>query len=166
MEAEHVPDGPEYDAAVEVDDDAMDAIVGVRHVDVIAPEDQPLEKVFGRELSDLILEAHAAKGVRLHLGSKVARIEDKQVLLQGGERADADIVVVGNGVEPRLQLAEAAGLALDRDVLVNSRLQSRDRNIFAAGALPAGPIPIQAKAFVWNIGSSPSARARSRPRIC
>jgi hypothetical protein len=33
MEAEHVPDGPEYDAAVEADDDARDAIVGARYAD-------------------------------------------------------------------------------------------------------------------------------------
>src|ERR1700733_1492721 len=110
-------------------------------VDVIAPEEHPLEKVFGRELSDLVLEAHARKGVRLHLGSRVARIGDKQVLLQGGERIDADIVVVGIGVEPRLQLAEAAGLALDRGVLVNSRLQTSDPDIFAAGDIARWPDP-------------------------
>jgi NADPH-dependent 2,4-dienoyl-CoA reductase/sulfur reductase-like enzyme len=67
-------------------------------VDVISPEEHPLEKVFGRELSDLILETHARKGVRLHLGSPVARIEDKQVLLQGGERIDADIVVLASAL--------------------------------------------------------------------
>jgi apoptosis-inducing factor 3 len=110
-------------------------------VDVIAPEEHPLEKVFGRELSDLILETHARKGVRLHLGSPVARIEDKQVLLQGGERIDADIVIVGIGVEPRLQLAKAAGLTLDRGVVVNSRLQTSDPNIFAAGDIARWPDP-------------------------
>jgi NADPH-dependent 2,4-dienoyl-CoA reductase/sulfur reductase-like enzyme len=110
-------------------------------VDVIAAEEHPLEKVFGRELSDLVLGAHARKGARLHLGAKVARIEDKQVLLQGGEQIDADIVVVGIGVEPRLQLAEAAGLALDRGVLVNSRLQTSDPNIFAAGDIARWPDP-------------------------
>ena len=77
----------------------------------------------------------------VHLGSRVARIEDKQVLLQGGERIDADIVVVGIGVEPRLQFAEAAGLNLDRGVLVNSGLQSSDPNIFAAGDIARWPDP-------------------------
>jgi NADPH-dependent 2,4-dienoyl-CoA reductase/sulfur reductase-like enzyme/nitrite reductase/ring-hydroxylating ferredoxin subunit len=110
-------------------------------VDVIAPEEYPLEKVFGRELSALVLEAHVREGVRLHLGSRVARIEGKQVLLQGGERIDADIVVVGIGVEPRLQLAAAAGLALDRGVLVNSRLQTSDPHIFAAGDIARWPDP-------------------------
>ena len=110
-------------------------------VDVIAPDDHPLEKVFGRQLSELVLEAHVRKGVRLSLGSNVARIEDKQVLLQGGKRIDADIVLVGIGVEPRLELAEAAKLVLDRGVLVNSRLQTSDPNIFAAGDIARWPDP-------------------------
>lgn len=109
-------------------------------VDVIAQEKHPLEKVFGRELSDLILAAHAAKGVRLHLGAKVDRIEGKQALLQG-DYIDADIVVVGIGVEPRLQLAKAAGLSLDRGILVNSRLQTSDPDIFAAGDVARWPDP-------------------------
>jgi apoptosis-inducing factor 3 len=110
-------------------------------VDVISPEEHPLEKVFGRELSDLVLEAHSQKGVRLHLGSKVARIENKQIILQGGERIEVEIVVVGIGVDPRLQLAETAGLSLDRGVLVNSRLQTSDPNIFAAGDIARWPDP-------------------------
>jgi NADPH-dependent 2,4-dienoyl-CoA reductase/sulfur reductase-like enzyme len=110
-------------------------------VDVIAPEEHPLEKVFGRQLSDLILEAHVRGGARLRLGSKVARFEDKEVLLQGGKRIDADVVVVGIGVEPRLELAEAAGLVPDRGVLVNSRLQTSDPNIFAAGDIARWPDP-------------------------
>ena len=114
-------------------------------VDVIAPEEHPLEKVFGRELSDLVLEAHAQKGVRLHLGAKVAQIEDKQFVLHGGARIEADIVVVGIGVEPRLQLAEGAGLAPDRGVLVNSRLETSDRDIFAAGDIARWPDPYTGK---------------------
>jgi apoptosis-inducing factor 3 len=110
-------------------------------VEVIAPEEHPLEKVFGRELSDLILKAHVEKGVRLHLGAKIARIEGKQICLQGGERVEADIVVVGIGVEPRLQLAEAAGLALNRGLLVDSRLKTSDPDIFAAGDIARWPDP-------------------------
>ena len=87
------------------------------------------------------MEAHTRHGVRLHLGSRVARTEGKQVLLQGGGQVDADIVVVGIGVEPRLQLAEATRLALDRGVLVNSRLQTSDPNIFAAGDIARWPYP-------------------------
>ena len=79
--------------------------------------------------------------MRLHLGAKVARIEGKQALLQGDDHIDADIVVVGVGVEPRLQLAKAAGLSLDRGILVNSRLQTSDPDIFAAGDVARWPDP-------------------------
>jgi NADPH-dependent 2,4-dienoyl-CoA reductase/sulfur reductase-like enzyme/nitrite reductase/ring-hydroxylating ferredoxin subunit len=120
---------------------AASLIGRVLSADVIAPEEHPLEKVFGRELSDLVLEAHARKGVRLHLDARIGRIGDKQVVLQGGERIEADILVVGIGVEPRLQLAEGAGLALDRGVLVNSRLQTSDPDIFAAGDIARWPDP-------------------------
>jgi NADPH-dependent 2,4-dienoyl-CoA reductase/sulfur reductase-like enzyme/nitrite reductase/ring-hydroxylating ferredoxin subunit len=124
---------------------AMEAAASLKgrglSVDVISPDEHPLENVFGRELSDLVSEAHVQKGVRLHLGSKVDWIEDKQVVLQGGERIDADVVVVGIGVQPRLQLAEAAGLVLDHGVLVNSRLQTSDPNIFAAGDIARWPDP-------------------------
>jgi NADPH-dependent 2,4-dienoyl-CoA reductase/sulfur reductase-like enzyme/nitrite reductase/ring-hydroxylating ferredoxin subunit len=110
-------------------------------VDVVAPENHPLEKVFGRELSDLILDTHIQKGVRLHLGSRVARVEAKQILLQGGQRIDADIVIVGIGVEPRLELVKNAGLTLDRGVVVNSRLETSDPHIFAAGDIARWPDP-------------------------
>jgi apoptosis-inducing factor 3 len=123
-------------------------------VDVIAPEEHPLEKVFGRELSDLVLEAHSRRGVRLHRSAKVARIENKQIVLHGGERIDADVVVVGIGVEPRLGLAEAAELALDRGVLVSSGLQTSDPDIFAAGDIARWPGLRTGENLRSNIGGS------------
>ena len=124
---------------------AMEAAASLRargiSVEVIAPETRPLEKVFGRQLSDLVLEAHTRKGVRLHLGSKVAALESNRVLLEGGQQIDADIVIVGIGVEPRVQLAQSAGLTLDRGIPVNSRLQTNDPNIFAAGDIVRWPDP-------------------------
>ena len=52
-------------------------------VDVIAPEEHPLEKVFGRELSDLVLAAHAAKGVRLHLGRRSPGLKKSRFSCKG-----------------------------------------------------------------------------------
>ncbi len=79
--------------------------------------------------------------MRLHLGAKVARIEGSRVVLGEGEPIEADIVVVGAGVAPRIELAEAAGLKLDRGVLVDTRLRTSDPHIFAAGDIARWPDP-------------------------
>jgi apoptosis-inducing factor 3 len=110
-------------------------------VEVIAPEQRPMEKIFGSALSDLILDAHRQKGVGLHLGSKVARIEDDRLVLQDGDRVRADLVVLGVGVEPQLELAQHAGLKLDRGVAVDSRLETSAKDIFAAGDIARWPDP-------------------------
>ena len=124
---------------------AMEAAASLRgrglSVDVVAPEAHPLEKVFGRALSDLVVDAHRRKGVRLHLGAKVVRIEGSRVVLGQGEPIEADMVVVGAGVAPRIELAEAAGLKLDRGVLVDTRLRTSDPHIFAAGDIARWPDP-------------------------
>jgi apoptosis-inducing factor 3 len=98
------------------------------------------------------------------LGSRVARIEDKQVLLQGGEQIDADIVVVGIGVEPRLGSARRLGWLWIAASWSIRACRPAIPTFSPQATLPAGPIPILAKEFVWNIGSSLSARARSRPQ--
>ena len=124
---------------------AMEAAASLRgrglSVDVVAAEFHPFEKTLGRELSDLVVDAHVRNGVRLHLGVKVGRIEGRQVVLEQGDPIDADVVVVGLGVEPCVQLAETAGLTLDRGVLVNAGLQTSDPHIFAAGDIARWPDP-------------------------
>jgi NADPH-dependent 2,4-dienoyl-CoA reductase/sulfur reductase-like enzyme/nitrite reductase/ring-hydroxylating ferredoxin subunit len=124
---------------------AMEAAASLRgrglSVDVVAPEAHPLERIFGRQLSDLVVQAHAEKGVRLHFGAKVQSVEGDRVLLDGGGEIEADLVIVGIGVEPRIALAEAAGLTLDRGVAVNSRLETSQPDIFAAGDIARWPDP-------------------------
>ena len=149
---------------------ALEAAASLRgrglSVDLVAPEAHPLEKIFGRQLSDLVVQAHADKGVRLHLGSKVASVEGDRVRLEGGQEIAADLVIVGIGVEPRIALAEAAGLKLDRGVAVNSRLETSHSDIFAAGDIARWPDPHTGDTIRVDIGRSPSARARLRPRTC
>jgi NADPH-dependent 2,4-dienoyl-CoA reductase/sulfur reductase-like enzyme/nitrite reductase/ring-hydroxylating ferredoxin subunit len=110
-------------------------------VHLVAPEALPLERVLGRELGAFIQSLHEAKGVVFHLGKKPARIEPAAVVLEDGTRLSADLVVIGVGVRPRLELAESAGLVLDRGAAVNEFLESSVPGIYAAGDLARWPDP-------------------------
>ena len=108
-------------------------------VQVVAPETQPLEKVLGSELGDLVRAEHEAHGVVFHLGRKPSVIEDARVVLDDGTRLDADLVVMGVGVRPRTDLAEEAGLNVDRGVVVDAFMESSAPGIFAAGDIARFP---------------------------
>ena len=110
-------------------------------VDVVAPEARPMERILGAQIGSFVLNLHEQHGVRFHLQQTVKAIEGKRVILASGEELDADVVVMGVGVRPRVDLAEAAGLKLDRGVLVDSYLQTSAPEVFAAGDIARWPDP-------------------------
>ena len=108
-------------------------------VAVVGKDPQPLEKILGRELGNLIRETHEAHDVRFYLGRTPVAIDERHVELDDGTSLEGDLVVVGIGVRPNTGLAEKAGIATDRGVLVNEYLETSVPEIFAAGDIALWP---------------------------
>jgi 3-phenylpropionate/trans-cinnamate dioxygenase ferredoxin reductase component len=106
-------------------------------VTVIEAASVPLERVLGAELGAFYRDVHTGNGVQMLLRTGVEAFEGEtavqRVRTSDGRELDCDLVVVGVGVQPRIQLAAQAGLAVDNGILVDERLQTSARGVFAAG---------------------------------
>jgi apoptosis-inducing factor 3 len=117
------------------------------NVDLITPEQHPMNKVFGSALSDLVIDVHRKNGVSLHVGREVARIDARTITLDDGAVLEADFVVLGVGVRPRIELAETARLRLDDGIVVDAQLRTSVEDIFAAGDIARWPDPHSGEAI-------------------
>jgi apoptosis-inducing factor 3 len=108
-------------------------------VHVVAPEEHPMAKILGPDLSRLVRAIHEQHGVVPHLGETARGLEGKRMTLSGGTVLEADLIVAGLGVRPRLSLAEEAGLRIDHGIMVDAFLETSAPGIFAAGDIARWP---------------------------
>ena len=110
---------------------------------------RPLERAMTPEVADSVVAAHRARGVRLLLQRKVKALHGRSgaldsvgmVEIEGGERIECDLVVVGIGAIPNAELAVAAGLRTERGVITDRLGRTSAPHVLAAGDCAAFPNP-------------------------
>lgn len=114
-------------------------------VTVLETAERVLQRVTAPEVSAFYERVHREEGVELRTAVSIAAIEGddrvRGVRLNDGELIDADLVIVGIGVVPNSELAEAAGLLVDNGIVIDSTCVTTDPNIVAAGDCASHFIP-------------------------
>jgi len=126
---------------------AAAARTGGADVTVVEMAELPLLRVLGREVAQVFADLHRDQGVDLRLGVQVDDIVGSDgraagVQLTDGSQISADAVVVGVGVMPNTELAEAAGLEISNGVTTDASLRTSDPDIYAAGDVACAYHPL------------------------
>ena len=115
-------------------------------VTVIEPAAVPLERVLGPEVGRVYLDLHTDNGVRFFAGTGVDRFEGNgsvsAVRTSDGRSIDAELVVVGIGAVPRVQLASDAGILVSNGIHVGADLRTSSPGVFAAGDVASAEHPL------------------------
>ncbi|HUR74347.1 MAG TPA: FAD-dependent oxidoreductase [Sporichthya sp.] len=113
---------------------------------LIDPLEVPLQRVLGRRVGEVFAQLHADHGVELRLGRAVTGLSGQDrvsaVGLGDGSIEPADVVVVGIGALPRVDLAREAGLAVAGGVVVDQYLETSAAGIYAAGDIAEALHPV------------------------
>ena len=106
-------------------------------VTVLEMMDRVLQRVTCTEISEFFARVHTEEGVTIETGvsaeSFVGQDHVEAVLCHDGSRYAADLVIIGAGIVPNVELAEQAGLDVENGIIVDEFGQTADSRIFAAG---------------------------------
>jgi rubredoxin-NAD+ reductase len=139
-------------------------------VSVVHLGDWPLERLLPVEAGKRLADSLAALGVDWHFGRSAQRVEQARdglhVMLDNGDVIAADVVLSAIGLRPRTQLAQAAGIPVNRGIVVDRYLETGAANVFALGDcveveganLPyVQPLMIQARALAATLTGEKTA---------
>ncbi len=109
---------------------------------VVEMEDRMVPRMMDQNSGNLLKTWCQSRGVKVHTSTGVTSIaesgEQLDVALDDGEIIKADVVISATGVESNIEFLETSGIKTDFGVLVNDRLQSSDKDVYAAGDVCQG----------------------------
>ncbi|GAA3181725.1 FAD-dependent oxidoreductase [Blastococcus jejuensis] len=116
-------------------------------VTVVEPQPTPLHAALGAEMGEVFAGLHREHGVDVRTGTGVRELRGAggrvtSVLVDGDAEVPADLVVVGIGAVPNTELAEAAGLEVDRGIVTDAALRTSAPDVFAAGDVASSFHPL------------------------
>jgi 3-phenylpropionate/trans-cinnamate dioxygenase ferredoxin reductase component len=109
-----------------------------KSVTVIEALPRVMARVVAPIISEFFRELHTSRNVKILCGATVTEIRGvnghvNEVVISDGSIHAADLVLVGIGVVPNIELARDSGLAASNGIAVNEHLETEDKNIFAIG---------------------------------
>lgn len=142
------------------------AAVGIElgmNVHVLEMEERILQRVTTPEMSAYYHKLHSDRGVHIHTQTGVTGFSGNgkvENVLCGDESFAADIVIVGIGIIPNIEIAEEAGIFCDNGIVVDDHCCTSDPDIYAAGDCTNHPNPLMNKRL--RLESVPNAMDQAR----
>ena len=142
------------------------AAVGIElgmNVHVLEMEERILQRVTTPEMSAYYDKLHTDRGVHIHTQTGVTGFAGNgsvEKVLCGEKSFDADIVIVGIGIIPNIEIAEEAGIHCDNGIVVDDHCRTSDPDIYAAGDCTNHPNPLMNKRL--RLESVPNAMDQAR----
>ena len=142
------------------------AAVGIElgmNVHVLEMEERILQRVTTPEMSAYYHKLHTDRGVHIHTQTGVIGFSGNgsvEKVLCGDESFDADIVIVGIGIIPNIEIAEEAGIHCENGIVVDDHCRTSDPDIYAAGDCTNHPNPLMNKRL--RLESVPNAMDQAR----
>ena len=131
---------------------------------VLEMEARILQRVTSQEMSAYYHQLHSSRGVKLRVNTRVSGLVGKGGRVTGvqcgDELLDADLVILGIGILPNVELAESAGIACDNGILVDQRCQTSVPGVYAAGDCTNHPNPLLGRRI--RLESVPNAMEQAR----
>ena len=144
----------------------MAAALRARHKEVtlVLADEYPLHRLLPRELGLPLLDHLREMGVETVSGDTLVKVEESPGLVHArtllGNELDTQLVIVDQGAEPQVDLAEAAGLAIDDGVVVDEYGRTSDPHVWAAGDV--AEFPYRALGQIMRVEGSDHAESHGR----